>query len=202
EYLQVGGFPEYVKQRVDDILNYVLEDILIRDIAVRHGIRDVNSLQRLTLYLISNIGKLVTANRLKSLIGVGSTNTITEYLSYLEDSYLVHSIPKFDYSHRKQMVNPKKVYAIDTGLVNVNSASFTDDSGRQLENMIYLYLRRRYKDVFYFSAKGECDFIVSDKGNIQTVIQVCYHLNADNLDRELNGMIEALAYFKLDEGLL
>lgn len=202
EYLQVGGFPEYVKQRVDDILNYVLEDILIRDIAVRHGIRDVNSLQRLTLYLISNIGKLVTANRLKSLIGVGSTNTITEYLSYLEDSYLVHFIPKFDYSHRKQIVNPKKVYAIDTGLVNVNSASFTDDSGRQLENMVYLHLRRRYKNIFYFSAKGECDFIVSDKGNIQTVIHVCYHLNADNLDRELNGMTEALGYFKLDEGLL
>ncbi len=202
EYLQVGGFPEYVKQRVDDILNYVLEDILIRDIAVRHGIRDVNSLQRLTLYLISNIGKLVTANRLKSLIGVGSTNTITEYLSYLEDSYLVHFIPKFDYSHRKQIVNPKKVYAIDTGLVNVNSASFTDDSGRQLENMVYLHLRRRYKDIFYFSAKGECDFIVSDKGNIQAVIQVCYHLNADNLDRELNGMTEALGFFKLDEGLL
>ena len=202
EYLQVGGFPEYVKQRVDDILNYVLEDILIRDIAVRHGIRDVNSLQRLTLYLISNTGKLVTANRLKSLIGVGSTNTITEYLSYLEDSYLVHFIPKFDYSHRKQMVNPKKVYAIDTGLVNVNSASFTDDSGRQLENMIYLHLRRQYKDIFYFSAKGECDFIVSDKSNIQAVIQVCYHLNADNLDRELNGMTEALEYFKLDDGLL
>jgi len=202
EYLQTGGFPEYVKQHVDDILNYVLEDILIRDIAVRHGIRDVNSLQRLTLYLISNIGKLVTANRLKSLIGVGSTNTITEYLSYLEDSYLVHFIPKFDYSHRKQLVNPKKVYAIDTGLVKVNSASFTDDSGRLLENMVYLHLRRRYKDIFYFSAKGECDFVVSDKGNIHTAIQVCYHLNADNLDRELNGMIEALAYFKLDEGLL
>ena len=68
EYLQVGGFPEYVKQRVDDILNYVLEDILIRDIAVRHGIRDVDSLPRLTLYLISNIGKLIPVNRLHSLI--------------------------------------------------------------------------------------------------------------------------------------
>ncbi len=202
EYLHVGGFPEYVKQRVDDILNYVLEDILIRDIAVRHGIRDVDSLQRLTLHLISNVGKPVTANRLKSLIGVGSTNTITEYLAYLEDSYLLHLIPKFDYSHRKQLVNPKKVYAIDTGLVNVNSASFSDDSGRLLENMIYLQLRRRYKDIFYFSGKGECDFVAFEKGNMQTAIQVCYQLNADNLDRELNGMVEALDFFKVSEGLL
>ncbi|RQP10135.1 MAG: ATP-binding protein [Parapedobacter sp.] len=202
EYLQVGGFPEYVKQRVDDILNYVLEDILIRDIAVRHGIRDVDSLQRLALYLISNVGKLITANRLKSLIGVGSTNTITEYLSYLEDSYLLYFIPKFDYSQRKQLVNPKKVYAVDTGLVNVNSASFTDDNGRLLENMVYLHLRRHYKDIFYFSAKGECDFIALNKGNMQVAIQVCYQLNADNLDRELNGMIEALDFFKRSEGLL
>ncbi|MGK6352685.1 ATP-binding protein [Parapedobacter sp. DT-150] len=202
EYLQAGGFPEYVKQRIDDILNYVLEDILIRDIAVRHGIRDVDSLQRLALYLISNVGKLITANRLKSLIGVGSTNTITEYLSYLEASYLLHFIPKFDYSQRKQLVNPRKVYAIDTGLVNVNSASFTDDSGRLLENMVYLHLRRQYKDIFYFSATGECDFVAFKKGNIQAAIQVCYQLNADNLDRELNGMIEALDFFKRSEGLL
>lgn len=202
EYLQVGGFPEYVKQRVDDILNYVLEDILIRDIAVRHGIRDVDSLQRLTQYLISNIGKLITANRLKSLIGVGSTNTITEYLSYLEDSYLLHFIPKFDYSQRKQLVNPRKVYAIDTGLVNVNSASFTDDHGRLLENMVYLHLRRQYKDIFYFSGKGECDFVAFHKGKMQVAIQVCYHLNADNLDRELNGMVEALDFFNCQNGLL
>ena len=87
-------------------------------------------------------------------------------------------------------------------MVNVNSASFTDDKGRQVENLIYLHLRRHYKDIFYFAAKGECDFVVSNKGNIHTVIQVCYNLNADNLGRELNGMVEALEYFKLNEGLL
>ncbi|WP_244518707.1 ATP-binding protein [Parapedobacter composti] len=125
-----------------------------------------------------------------------------EYLSYLEDSHLLHFVPKFDYSQRKQLVNPRKVYAIDTGLVNVNSASFTDDSGRLLENMVYLHLRRQYKDIFYFSGKGECDFVAFHKGNMQVAIQVCYHLNADNLDRELNGMVEALDFFNCAEGLL
>jgi predicted AAA+ superfamily ATPase len=180
----------------------VFEDILIRDIAVRYGIRDVNSLQRLASYLISNVGKLFTANRLKTLIGVGSTNTITEYLTYLEDSYLLHFVPKFDYSQRKQLVNPRKVYAIDTGLINVNSASFSKEHGRLLENIIYLHLRRRYRDIFYFAEKGECDFVILYKGHIQEVIQVCYDLNADNLDRELNGITEALAFFGLTEGLL
>ena len=82
------------------------------------------------------------------------------------------------------------------------SGIYQYDNGIPILSMVYLHLRRRYKDIFYFSAKGECDFVVSDKGNIHTAIQVCYHLNADNLDRELNGMTEALAYFKLDEGLL
>lgn len=200
QYLDTGGFPEYVKQHAYEILNHIFEDILIRDIAVRYGIRDVRILQRLALYLISNVGKLITANRLKSLFGVGSTNTITEYLSYLEDSYLLQFVPKFDYSLRKQMVNPRKVYAIDTGMVSVNSGSFTDDNGRLLENLVYLHLRRTYKEIYYFAEKSECDFLVFNKGSIHEVIQVCYDLNADNLDRELGGLLEALAFFNKKEG--
>lgn len=199
-YLHTGGFPEYVKQHANEILNHIFEDILIRDIAVRYGIRDVRILQRLALYLVSNVGKLITANRLKSMFEVGSTNTITEYLSHLEDSYLLQFVPKFDYSLRKQMVNPRKVYAIDTGMVSVNSGSFTEDSGRLLENLVYLHIRRTYRDIYYFSEKSECDFVVFNKGNIQEVIQVCFDLNADNLDRELNGVSEALTFFNKKEG--
>lgn len=131
---------------------------------------------------------------------VGSTNTITEYLSHLEDSYLLQFVPKFDYSLRKQMVNPRKVYAIDTGMVSVNSGSFTEDSGRLLENLVYLHIRRTYRDIYYFSEKGECDFVVFNKGAIHEVIQVCFDFNADNLDRELNGALEALAFFNKKEG--
>jgi predicted AAA+ superfamily ATPase len=200
QYLHTGGFPEYVKQHASEILNHIFEDILIRDIAVRYGIRDVKTLQRVALYLISNVGKLITANRLKSLFEVGSTNTITEYLSHLEDSYLLQYVPKFDYSLRKQMVNPRKVYAIDTGMVSVNSGSFTEDSGRLLENLVYLHLRKVYKEIYYFSQKRECDFVVFNKAAIQEVVQVCFDLNSDNLDRELDGVLEALAFFNKKEG--
>ena len=88
QYLHTGGFPEFVKQGANEILNTVFDDILIRDIAVRYGIREVKTLQRLALYLISNVGNLITANRLRTLFEVGSVNTITEYLAHLEDSYL------------------------------------------------------------------------------------------------------------------
>ena len=200
QYLHTGGFPEYVKQGANEILNHIFDDILIRDIAVRYGIRDVKALQRLALYLVSNVGKFVTANRLKSLFEVGSANTITEYLSHLEDCYLFHLIPKFSYSIRKQMVNPRKVYTIDTGMISVNSGSFTDDDGRKLENLVYLHLRRKYREIYYFSEKGECDFVVFAGGIAVEVVQVCFELNPDNTNRELDGIVEALASLNLEKG--
>jgi predicted AAA+ superfamily ATPase len=200
QYLETGGFPEYVKQGVNEILNHIFDDILTRDIAVRYGIRDVKILQRLALYLLSNTGKPVTANRLKTLFEVGSTNTITEYLSHLEDSYLLYFIPKFSYSLRKQLVNPRKVYVIDTGMIRVNSGSFTDDIGRRLENLVFLHLRRKYKEIYYFSEKRECDFVIVVNGAAVQAVQVCYNLTPDNFDRELDGVMEALTFLNINEG--
>jgi hypothetical protein len=201
-YLVTGGFPEYVKQGVPEILNHIFEDILIRDIAVRYGVRDVKTLQRLALYLVSNVGMPVAANRLRSMFEVGSTNTITEHLAHLEDCYLFHFVSKFSHSLRKQLVNPRKVYAIDTGIVQVNSNSFTDDDGRKLENLVFLHLRRKYPDIYYFTGKGECDFVASSKNKVRELVQVCFDLNEDTLDRELNGLMEAMELLSEKQGTI
>ena len=199
-YLEIGGFPEYVKSETEEILHHLFEDILIRDIAVRYGVRDVKTLQRLALYLISNVGKLITGNRLKSLFEIGSTSTVMDYLSHLESTYLFHFVPKFSYSLRKQLVNPRKLYAIDTGMIKVNSGSFSNDFGRKFENLIFLHLRRQFKEIYYFAETGECDFVVFEKGAATQVIQVCYELNPDNMDRELNGLFEAMEHFNFTDG--
>jgi len=200
--MKVGGFPEYVHRGDDDILKYLLDDILLRDIAVRYGVRDVKSLKRLALYLISNVGNLVTANKLKTHFDITATSTLTAYLSHLEYAYLMFFVSKFSYSVKKQIGNPRKVYAIDTGLVNVNTISFTEDKGRKFENLIFLHLRRSFSDIYYFSEKGECDFVVFENETIREVVQVCYDLNRDNLKRELNGLFEALDFFNLKEGTI
>jgi len=201
-YLATGGFPEYVKQGVPEILSQLFEDILIRDIAVRYGVRDIKTLQRLAFYLLSNVGKLITGNRLKILFEIGSTSTVMEYLSHLEYSYLLHFVPKFSYSLRKQIANPRKVYAIDTGLINVNSGSFSDDNGRKFENLIYLHLRQKYREIYYYAEKNECDFVIITNNVLKEAVQVCFELNPDNLDRELDGLIEALSFFGASEGII
>jgi uncharacterized protein len=202
EYMETGGFPEYVKAKDTEILNQLFDDILIRDVTVRHGIRDLKTLQRLALYLVSNAGKLITGNRLKTMFEMGANSTALEYLSHLESAWLFQFVPKFNYSLRKQLANPRKVYSVDTGLVTVNSASFTEDRGHKFENLVYLHLRRRNPEIYYFAEKGECDFIVFSNRKIWDVIQACYILTPDNLDRELNGLLEAIAFFKLKQGTI
>lgn len=202
KYMRLGGFPEYVRQENEIILEQLFHDILTRDIAVRYGVRDVKTLQRLALYLISNTGRLASGNKLKAQFEINATSTILEYFSHLELSYLFHFVPKFSYSLKKQSINPRKVYSVDTGLTNAVSGSFSDDTGQQFENLIYLHLRRSGTDIYYYNEDRECDFVVFAKGKINRCIQVCHELNADNLDRETEGLFEAMAFFKLKTGTL
>ena len=201
-YLKQGGFPEYLKTQNTEVLSHLMQDILYRDIAVRYGIRDVRTLQRITLYLISNVGNRISSSKLKNQFSMGSTSTITEYLSHLETSYLLFFVPKFSYSLKSQMVNPRKVYAIDTGLITANSGSFTDDYGSRFENMIYLQLRRKHKEIYYYADKKECDFVLFEKGKAKQLIQVCYSLTNDNLERETSGLVEAMKFFNLKQGTI
>ena len=198
EYMQLGGFPEYLKNPIEEILANLLDDILIRDIAVRYGIKDIRGLKRLTVFLLSNIGNLTSANKLREPAGINSTTTILEYLSHLEQSYLVSLVPMFDYSLKKQTINPKKIYAIDMGLVTSNVNRIKGDEGHKLENMVYNTLRLRYKDIYYHRS----DFITLEKGAITQAIQVCMELNADNQSREFDGLIDALKFYKLTEGYI
>jgi len=80
--------------------------------------------------------------------------------------------------------------------------SFSKDLGRLLENMVFIHLLRKKKKVFYFRQKKECDFIVTNNGKVEMVLQVCYELNADNLTREVNGLVEALIATEQEEGAI
>lgn len=201
-YLTNGGFPEYLKVGKDNILQDLFSDIINRDIITRHKIRNAKIAKNLALYLISNIGKEFSYNNLKKMFELGSTNSVISLVSYFEDSYLLFTVPKFDYSFKKQIINPKKIYAIDTGLVKANSASLSVDNGRRLENMVFIALRNKFKEIFYFQENRECDFVIKDGTKITKAIQVCFELNENNKDRELGGMMEALKKFGLKEGLI
>ena len=203
KYTDSGGFPEFLKTNNPDVLSELFENILTRDIIVRYGIRDARLLRNLAVYLISNAGNLVTANKLTQSLGAKTATTILEYFSFLEDTYLLSFMPKFSYSIKVQMVNPKKVYVIDSGLLQVASNSFTDDKGRILENMVFCELQRKRKNLYYFNENGsECDFVVMQNEKFEQVIQVCYEMTPENSKREINGLNNVMDFFKTDKGII
>ncbi len=199
-YMKFGGFPEYVRIGDEEQIISLFNDVLIRDIVSRYGIKDIKSLQRLALYLISNIGNRITATKLKQPLSIGATSTILSWFSHLELSYLVSFLQKFSYSTKAQLINSRKVYAIDLAIIDAISNSVSDDYGRKLENLIFLHLRRKYKELYYFDEKGECDFVAFKQGVVCELIQVCYELTPDNIKRELNGLIKAMNFFKMKKG--
>lgn len=202
-YLLMGGFPEYIRSEGNvDILTNIFNDILLRDIAVRHQIKQTQVIRSLAVFIVSNSANKMSANGLRKQFEIASTSTVNEYLNYLQDSYLFQSINKFSYSLKSQQVNPKKWYAIDSGLIAVNSKSFTPDTGRLLETIVYLHLRRSYTEIFYFSEKNECDFVVFKNKAIRLVVQVCFELTSMNKQREMAGLMEALHFFECNEGFI
>ncbi len=202
EYLGNGGFPEYLSIKRNEILQELLEDIINRDIVVRHKLRSAKALKELGVYLLSNIGKEFSYTSLKKTFGFKSTNSVIDFISYFEDSYLLFSIPKFSYSARAMARNPKKIYSVDNGLSSVNSVSFSEERGRMLENAVFIHLRRKNKNIFYFKEKGECDFLIKEKERITNAVQVCYEVNEDNKKREIGGLLEAMEEFNLKKGLI
>ena len=111
QYLADGGMPEYLASKDKHVLLTMLDDILIRDIAIRHGIRNVDPLRKLASYLLTNIAKPYTANRLTSVADDVATSSVLEYISYMRDAYLIDSIGQYATNVRATQRNPKKVYA-------------------------------------------------------------------------------------------
>lgn len=202
KYLEEGGFPEYLKKKEPPILHELLSDVVMRDIAIRFGIKNTDTLNKIAIYLITNVGKEFSYNSIKNLFNIKSVQSVIDYVSYFERAYLLFTIPLFSYSYKKQQVNPKKAYSIDNGFSYNNSASFSKDKGKMLENLVFLGLRRKFKDIFYFQKKNECDFVIKQRDKIVNAIQVCYELTEDNQEREINGLIAALNEFNLKKGFI
>lgn len=199
-YLKKGGFPEFLKINNEEVLQNLFKDIVLRDIAIRHGVRNTKSLLDIALFLLSNVGKETTYSSLRKSFQIGSTNSVIDYLNWFEDAYLLFFLQKFSWSAKSIAVNPRKVYAIDNGLIHANSLSFSKDKGRILENAVYLFLRNKGTKMYYFREKSECDFVLFNKEKCIAVLQVCYELNSDNKKREIDGLLEAMQYFDLTEG--
>ena len=204
-YFKQGGFPEFLKNPEHEILEEVYRDILYKDIAVRYGITDIKTLKELFLYLVTNFSNLFSYNKLKNIFSLGSVNTIKSYINYFENSFLIFTLNAFDYSLKKQIINAKKNYIIDNGLARALRFSFIENEGAFLENLIFLELKRKNEEIYYYKTKNnyEIDFITKDKNKIKDIIQVSYVFkNQDTIKREERALIDAMEELNLNQSYL
>jgi hypothetical protein len=202
EYKDNGGFPEVVLRGFRPLLQEYMKNIIYRDIVSRYHIRHEASLRELAAFAISNIGTSMSIENMAKMTKIKSVMTVKNYLSHLENSYLFFLVPKYSHSIKTQIYNPDKIYVIDSGLYNEVAFATSGNNGRILENIAYLEMRRRNKEVYYSSGKNECDFVVKEKNTIIGAIQVTELLNAKNEEREIKGLVEAMSEYNIPKGMI
>ncbi|HWR25807.1 MAG TPA: ATP-binding protein, partial [Methanosarcina sp.] len=203
EYFEIGGFPLILKSGDLELSRGYFEDILNKDILVRYNIKEVRALKDLILFLLSNVGKVYSYSTLRNITGIKSLSTIKNYIDYFQNVFLLHQVSRFDYSLKKQKISSSKVYTIDNSFLKTVAFNFSENKGQRLENLVFIELLRREKELYYHLEKKECDFVLREGLQVTEVIQVSIGLNnPETYKREIEGLIEAMTAYKLDKGLI
>lgn len=194
KYINEGGFPETINieliERIKLLQSYV-DLVILRDIAERYSISNLSLLKYMIKCLIKNVGSGFSINKffndVKSQGYTVAKDTLHDYLGYIEDAYLAFAVPLYDSSIRKVQTNPKKIYTIDTGLANAFTFSSSRNYGHLFENLIYLDLRRKGHEIYYYltQERYEIDFLSIDKFGSLHLSQVVWDVeDNETLHRE------------------
>lgn len=203
EYTELGGFPEVLKTGDATLLTQYYRDILYRDVIARHAIKNIREIKELTLYLAANPASVLSYRNIQGMIGVRSINTVKNYLAALNDVYLFFFTDMFDYSVKRQIYNPSKIYAVDTAMIKSVSFRFSQNLGHFHENLAFLELKRRGREVYYGKTrKGkEVDFLIKEGFHVVEAIQVSSSLaDAKTRKRELEALTEMCEELKKGSG--
>lgn len=208
EYLSSGGFPEItfferaVKQKT---LQEYLDVVIYRDIIERHNIRNPSPIKYMILAMIHNIGKPFAINKfyndLKSQGYQIGKDILYEYADHIEDAYLTFSLPVYSKSLRKMQTRPKKLYAIDPGMIRALTLDYEDDLGKLFENIIFLDLKRLgCKISYYVTSQGyEVDFVVQTPRGHKKLFQVAWNMHQEStLEREERALRAGMDELKME----
>jgi predicted AAA+ superfamily ATPase len=204
EYIEFGGFPKVVITEDEELkkaeLKSYFDSILLRDIVARYNLDNFRALEQLAIFLLSSVSNQISINKIKNHLKI-SYDMANRYFEYLHNAFIIDTISLFDWSYKKQIVNPKKIYSIDTGLSKSVSFQVGKKDGDYLENIVFLELKRRYSDlseIYYYKTTQnyEIDFLIKNAQNITHLIQVSYSIkDAKTLKRELRALKKAKEEF-------
>lgn len=197
EYIQNGGFPESQKFG-KKMVSQIYEDILTKDILLRHKIKKIEELRKLAKYLITNSAEEFSYTKIAKILSIKHVMTISKWTNYLQEAFLVFVLERFDFKLKQQFLAPKKIYCIDPGIINVIGFKFSENKGKLIENTIAIELKRRAssenQEIYYWKdyQQNEVDFAVKKGKKIEQLIQASYANSKDDIkERETNALIKA-----------
>ncbi len=207
KYIKLGGFPEVYKIS-GDIIEGIYQNILYKDILVRYNIRHRDVFGKMTAYLISNFSERFSYRKLTGIFKIKDEHTTKDYVSYLQESFLISILEKCSFKLKVQELSSKKVYPVDTGLINEVAFQLMDNIGRLMEVIVYLELQRRKSydknkvEIFYWQnyQDQEVDFVIKKGAKIRQLIQVSHNLdNEMTKKREIRSLLKGSKELRCDE---
>ena len=195
EYMTYGGFPLALtlrdsKESELSILEDIYDTIVLKDISSRHNVKNQQMLNRISRFLMKNIGSQISIKKIKDyLTSTGfkiNFETVDNYLSYLEDSLIFYRVKKYNIKAKEELIVNDKFYLTDLGMRTAVLGERDGDIGHLMENIVYFELKRQGYGVNVGKIKeNEVDFIAS-KSDKKIYVQVCYSLrDPDTKKREL-----------------
>ncbi len=190
EYFSSGGMPESVVSGNNSVLTQLVSDIIQKDVMNRYNIRKFPEIRDVLRFLMSNVSNEMTYRSLSRNLALKSENTVKKYIGYLQETYLIFEVRRFDRKLKRAGKSPRKVYCIDNGIIMRNIPNFSKNNGALLENLVAVQLKRTGREFFYYrhESNAEVDFVLPVD---RELIQVCYELSDQNIDREIRGLEKA-----------
>ena len=209
-YIEFGGFPQVVlEENKVEILKGYYRAILYRDIIERYNIKNLRLFEDFLKVVTQNASSLFsygkTYNLLKSMGLRLSKSTIIEYMEYIKSAFFAFEVPIFSYSIKDQLQYPRKIYLIDTGIRNAVVFRFSEDIGKMAENIVFLALKRKGKEIYYWkdSEGHEVDFVIKEGLKVTQLVQVCWEMDKSKTkSRELKAILKSMEEFNLEKGLV
>lgn len=201
-YIGYSSMPELVNADEDEvrkILKNYLDLVIYKDLLERYGLKNIYLIKYLLKFLIINSGNLFSHNKLYNDFKSQGLNiareSVYDYMEHIKDAYIAFTIPIFSDNIREINRNPQKTYFMDTGFKNI--ISIQKDKGRAIETVVFLELRRKHEEIFYFKKEREVDFCFYEKNKLK-LINVSIDLrDKKTKEREVNSLFEAMKYFNV-----
>ncbi len=209
EYIRSGGFPEqFTLGR--QIIRSIYNDIITKDVVIRHKIKHIDDLRQVARFLVSNSSKEFTYSSLRGITKVKNLITLSNWVRYLEEAYLFFKVERFSYKLKQTIIAPKKIYCVDSGMIEEVSPEPTENKGRFMENVVAVELIKKSKnddgfEVFYWKDhRGrEVDFVIKKGRVVSQLIQVTYASSREAVEgRELDSLLLASEELKCNNLLI